>query len=216
MNSCIDCINCFGVKLTENCKYCGAKPRHVSKEEFDEMLTSAWSDLHLDSQLYEAFEEESESAEEDSESAEEDSESAEEDSTATEQDSTAAEEDSTAAEQDSAAGAVSPQLWQNRTRDAEQDLMVVKTMPDLDGSGLLSLRGILELILTNPNILDASPTMVSDLGATIKFHLPRHYEKIPHPSKANVFVRGYSAAEIVVIHSWLISADGQDFLQNYV
>jgi hypothetical protein len=209
MNFCIDCINCFGVKLTENCKYCGAKPRHVSKEEFDEMITSAWSDLHLDSQLYEAFEEDSEAFEQDSESAEEDSESAEEDSTA-------AEEDSRAAKQDSAAGAVPSQFWQNRTRDAEQDSMVVKTMPDLDGSGLLSLRGILELILTNPNILDTSPTMVSDLGATIKFHLPRHYEKIPHPSKANVFVRGYSAAEIVVIHSWLISADGQDFLQNYV
>lgn len=99
---------------------------------------------------------------------------------------------------------------------------VAKSVPaQFLGEGILcSLRHIVQCLFSPSGmaILDLEPTFMSIFGAFVNSSIvPKDsYQKVQHPIRPAVHVRGYTSEEIFAIHAWLKSSAGTAFLMKFL
>jgi hypothetical protein len=115
---------------------------------------------------------------------------------------------------------------QEAIREAERakfvETCVAKSVPaQFVGEGILcSLRHIVQCLFSPSGmaILDLQPDFMSIFGAFVNSSIvPKDsYQKVQHPIRPSVRVRGYTSEEIFAIHAWLKSSAGTAFLMKFL
>ena len=100
-----------------------------------------------------------------------------------------------------------------------KELSPITTITPLleDPTSLIPLRTVLQYILSNYiwNLIDNNIYFFGVYVSTCI--VPKeNYQKIQHPTKPHISVRGYTLDEIKIIHQWLSLEDNIDVLITYL